>query len=86
MTKIASTRSHEILVMVLTFALMEDGNKELSFPEFLRLMKKLQSDNWNGINAAAKEVSERSVQRLEETTPTARRKNSKMDWHAIIGD
>ncbi|CAK0798823.1 unnamed protein product [Prorocentrum cordatum] len=64
----------------------EDGNKELSFPEFLRLMKKLQSDNWNGINAAAKEVSERSVQRLEETTPTARRKNSKMDWHAIIGD
>jgi Ca2+-binding EF-hand superfamily protein len=56
----------------------EDGNKELSFPEFLRLMKRLQSENWNGINAAAKDVSDRVTQCLEEvqkeTTPTARRR------------
>lgn len=66
----------------------EDGNRELSFPEFMRLMKKLQSENWNGINAAAKDASDRIAQCLEEVqqeNPNAMRKNSAKDWYAFVG-
>ncbi|CAK0798812.1 unnamed protein product [Prorocentrum cordatum] len=72
-------------------AVDEDGNRELSFPEFLRLMKKLQADNWNGINSVGKESRRRAeslAQCLEEaqneSSPMARRRVSVKDWNAFV--
>jgi len=80
-------------------AVDDDGNRELSFPEFLRLMKKLHADNWNGINSVGLNprgsVSRRSMaslgQCLEEaqqeaamSSPLARRRNTAKDWNKFI--
>jgi Ca2+-binding EF-hand superfamily protein len=65
-------------------AVDKDGNRELDFPEFLRLMKKLESENWNDISVAAaaecNKVKETLHQAEHEMYNTMMSKTTTINW------